>query len=163
MTYEAHLTKIDIVAVGEPNELVASSISAYQQRLSELVELRVAQIPGKPAVAQRGVPVSEEAKRVAATVEQIEQERGEQFPILLMDHYGDTLNSPEFAAKFLPLPYLCVIVGGIFGLHETLDGRDMRRVSFGRMTLSPSIARLVITDQLYRALRVANDLEYDLN
>ena len=158
------LNTIDIVAVGEPNELLAGTITDYQARLSSLVQLRVANIPGKPPDRNiKNVLVTEEAQRVAATVEAIETERGERFPILLCDHYGDTLTSDEFATRFLALPYLCVIVGGIFGLHDVLADRDMRRVSFGRVTLSPSIARLVVTDQLYRALRLSQDLEYDLN
>lgn len=160
----AHLlTKIDIIAVGDSSELVDPCIAGYQQKLSQHVDLRVAEIPGKPAHVVLGKAVSEEAKKVAATVETIEQQRGAPFPILLCDHYGDTLTSEDFAAQFLRIPYLCVIVGGIYGLHDVLDGRDLRRVSFGRITLSPSLARLVATDQLYRAICTGNEIPYDLN
>lgn len=160
---EPELRTIDIIAVGDPNELMRPVIEGYEKLLAEHVALRVAQIPGEPAKAVRGMPVSDEARRVAATVEAIESERGGGFPILLCDHYGDALTSPEFAQTFTSLPYLCVVVGGIMGLHDVIGDREIRRVSFGRATLSPSLARLVIVDQLYRALLSGRGMSYDMN
>ena len=157
------LTTLDIIAVGEPNELLAGAIAGYEQRLGGLTTVRTATIPGKPANPQRGEPISEEARLVGATVEAIEQERGGRFPIMLGDHYGDVLTTPELSGIITGTDYLCVIIGGIGGLHDVLPERDITRVSFGRIVLSPSLARVVMLDQVYRALRASSGAPYDLN
>jgi 23S rRNA (pseudouridine1915-N3)-methyltransferase len=156
------LRQVDFICVGQPNDVLAGAIAEYEQRVGALTQLRVAQVPGGPADMRSG-DVSEEARTVAATIEAIEAERGGPFAILLADAYGDLPTSEEFAATWGNSQYLCFVIGGMVGLHDLLAGRDIRRVSFGRITMSPSLARLVALDMLYRTMRVGDGLPYDLN
>ena len=156
------LQQVDLIAVGDPGGMFTDAVGELQRRISGLVQLRVAQIPGKPANPKFGTPISEEARAVAATIESIEAERGGPFPILLGDHYGETPTSQELALTYNKLPYLCVVIGGIHGLHDLLGERDVRRVSLGRITLSPMLARVVMLDQLYRLLLAGDGIAYPL-
>ena len=100
---------------------------------------------------------------MAATVKAIAEERGEQFPIILGDHYGEVVTSTEFSALATRVPYVCCVIGGLGGLHDALPDWQIDRVSFGRIILSPSLARVVMLDQLYRAMQESRGVAYDLN
>lgn len=55
---------------------------------------------------------------------------------------------------------LAFVVGGAFGLSESLRARAHQVLSFGPQTFSHEIARLALAEQLYRAFSLLNGHPY---
>ena len=55
---------------------------------------------------------------------------------------------------------LCFIIGGSFGLHAAVKDTAGFRLSLSKMTLPHNLARVVLLEQLYRALNIAEGGKY---
>lgn len=78
---------------------------------------------------------------------------------------GSSYSSEEFAAgleKWLedPIRRPCFILGGAFGLSDEVRERCDRLISLGPMTLPHELARVVLLEQLYRAMTILKGTGY---
>ena len=79
--------------------------------------------------------------------------------LLLFDSHGDTLTSEQFA-EFLgrlrdaATPRVLLAIGPANGWSQTALARAQRVLSLGRMTLPHELARVVVAEQVYRALTI---------
>jgi 23S rRNA (pseudouridine1915-N3)-methyltransferase len=85
--------------------------------------------------------------------------------LVLMDSRGKQFSSEEFA-RFLgnyqeqnPLP-LVIAVGPADGFSEATCGAAQHILSLGRMTLAHELARVVLLEQVYRALTILKGHPY---
>ena len=82
----------------------------------------------------------------------------------LCDRQGTMHSSEEFAAwlqRTREAARDCaLLVGGAFGLDDTLRSGASGSIAFGRMTMSHDLARLVLAEQLYRAGTIAKGEPY---
>ena len=75
---------------------------------------------------------------------------------------GRTFSSEEFSkqleeASIKGFSTLTFIIGGSLGLAQDVKKRANLSVSFGRLTLPHQLMRLVLVEQIYRALRFSRD------
>jgi 23S rRNA (pseudouridine1915-N3)-methyltransferase len=84
---------------------------------------------------------------------------------LALDSRGKARTSEAFAG-FLARSFegasgpLVFLVGSDLGLHEELLSKVHGKISFGPMTLPHEMARLVLLEQLYRALAIETGIKY---
>lgn len=85
--------------------------------------------------------------------------------LVLMDSRGKELSSEQFA-KFLggyqdrnPLP-LVFAIGGADGFSEAARSAAQNVISLGKMTLAHELARVVLLEQVYRALTILKGHPY---
>lgn len=85
--------------------------------------------------------------------------------VICLDDHGKEMTSDEFA-RFLrgrerdsgkPLAF---VVGGFLGLAESLTERADMTLSLSRMTFSHELARVLLLEQVYRALTVLGGRHY---
>ncbi len=74
-----------------------------------------------------------------------------------LDETGKAMKTTEWAKEFEQIQdrgsgELVFMIGGSFGLTEKILNLVQKKVSFGPQTLSHELARLVLVEQLYRAL-----------
>ena len=85
--------------------------------------------------------------------------------VVLLDESGKELSSVEFAA-FLNqqfssgLKSLVFIVGGAFGVDESVKKKVNMILSLSRLTFSHQMVRLFFLEQLYRGLTILNNESY---
>jgi 23S rRNA (pseudouridine1915-N3)-methyltransferase len=106
----------------------------------------------------------------AARIQKKEAERllGALFPrdlLVLLDESGKPRTSAEFAAElrsWLDASPSAVVftVGGAFGLDPALRLRARAILPLSRMTLPHQLARLVLTEQVYRATAALSGVAY---
>lgn len=77
--------------------------------------------------------------------------------IWALDETGKPMKTTEWSKQFKQIQDrgtgdLVFLLGGSYGLSENLLKKADRKVSFGPQTLSHELARLVLVEQLYRAL-----------
>lgn len=79
--------------------------------------------------------------------------------LIALDEKGEALSSGKFA-RFLgarrdaAISDLCFIIGGPDGLGQAVRDRAARTLSLGAMTLPHGLARVVLAEQIYRAVTI---------
>ena len=86
------------------------------------------------------------------------------YPIAL-DQRGDQLDSPKFSkllAKSRDAGHtnLTFVIGGADGLHHSVMGRCQKSISLGKMVWPHMLARVMLSEQLYRAATILAGTRY---
>jgi 23S rRNA (pseudouridine1915-N3)-methyltransferase len=154
------VTKVRIVAVGRARGPIAEAIDDYETRIRHYFAFTV-------------MEVREETCRGPADVPRVKNQEGERLlarasgAVQLVALYrGGKMWSSGHFARYLDDPILQVrggvvfLIGGAFGLAESVVERATHRVSLSACTLPHELARLVLTEQLYRAGTIARGEPY---
>jgi 23S rRNA (pseudouridine1915-N3)-methyltransferase len=85
--------------------------------------------------------------------------------LLLLDERGKMHTSREFAG-FLESQLnqaagdLCFVLGGAYGFDDRIYARADMKISLSTLTFPHQLARIVFTEQLYRACTILNNESY---
>lgn len=88
--------------------------------------------------------------------------------VLVLDPKGENLDSPAFAAQLKlwreeARPAAVFVIGGADGIAASLLQRADLRVAFGRLTWPHQIVRILLLEQLYRAVTILSGHPYHRN
>ncbi len=143
--------KVVVLAVGGLKGPLAEVVRDYEKRASRYWKLEVIEVPG-------GSPGRKDAPE---TVRQVEGERllarlPKRGSVVLLTRGGKGISSTELArlleqAAVHAKREVCFIIGGAFGVSREVEGRADHRIAISSTTLPHEVARLVLTEQLYRA------------
>jgi 23S rRNA (pseudouridine1915-N3)-methyltransferase len=150
--------RIRVVAVGRDRSgLYAPAVEEYAKRISRHVRFEVTEVP--EARRHAGTPRAreEEAESILARV-------GERERLVALDERGEEETSAQFArrvARWLERGQdIALVVGGADGLGPAVRERAAETLALSRMTLAHRLARLVLVEQLYRALTILRGEPY---
>jgi 23S rRNA (pseudouridine1915-N3)-methyltransferase len=117
---------------------VLEGIATYLKRL-----------PGLQVVELRDAGKAKEAEAVLAALRPDEQ-------LVVMAEEGQTFTSPAFAERLegSGSERLVFVIGGAEGIDPALKARASWRLSLSPMTFPHELARLLLLEQLYRALSI---------
>lgn len=79
---------------------------------------------------------------------------------IVLDEKGRELNSVQFSTAFGAHSQIAFFVGGTYGLEAAFRAQCREEVSLSRMTLSHSLARIMLCEQIYRALTIQHNHPY---
>jgi len=149
-----------IVAVGRLRGWAAEGCEDYLMRLRryfpvEVVEVSEEDMNRRPAKAVLAVEGERLLKRLPAGARVIALDR----------ERGKPLSSEELARKLSSLgvsgrSHVVFVLGGPLGLSPEVLGRADERLSFGPITLPHALARVVLLEQLYRAVKIERGEKY---
>ena len=152
--------KVVVVAVGKVKGPLAAAVGEYESRASRYWKLEVAELdagaPGR----------NPEAERVrAAEAERILGRIPDGFDVVALTRKGKGMGSEKLAVYLGNLgvqsrPGVAFVIGGAFGLHETVLRRATRTLGLSPMTLPHEMARLVLAEQIYRAGTIQRNEPY---
>ncbi len=57
-------------------------------------------------------------------------------------------------------PKLCFIIGGSFGLHDSVKNRADMKLSMSEMTFPHHLARVMLAEQIYRGFKINEGSRY---
>jgi 23S rRNA (pseudouridine1915-N3)-methyltransferase len=85
--------------------------------------------------------------------------------LVVLDERGKLLTSPDFATKIAgwrdqSQANLAFMIGGADGLDASLLARADLKLSFGKMVWPHMLARVMLTEQLYRAASILSGAPY---
>lgn len=149
------MLKINIIAVGKIKEkYIEDGIYEFKKRLSKYVNLKIIEIN---EFACSDVSIKKESDLI------IEKINKKAFNILL-DINSKQLSSEEFAELIdktsLTKSEINFIIGGSMGVSkEVKDNVDMK-ISFSKFTFPHQLFRLIVLEQIYRAISIINNIKY---
>lgn len=143
--------RVGVISVGRPRGIIAEAIAAYEKRLAHyftFAAIEVREQPFRPSGGAALVREEEGARllaRVPAGCEMIAlEETGRKWSsVELATHLAEAPGRGSHGTVFL--------VGGAYGLSDAVLSAASHRLSLSAMTLPHELARLVLTEQLYRA------------
>ena len=82
--------------------------------------------------------------------------------VVALDHAGDLLTSSRLGGNLesWATPVACFVVGGALGLHSRILDEADRVWSLSPLTFPHELVRLLVAEQLYRALTIARRMPY---
>jgi 23S rRNA (pseudouridine1915-N3)-methyltransferase len=143
--------KVTLLVVGRAGALVVDGVTEYQRRAQRYWNLDV-------------IEVKEEKARKGLSDEQIRQSESERLlervpagaEVVVLSRNAKSWSSDELAAYLDGLAVqgkagVAFLIGGALGLSNDVIKKAHRAISISPMTLTHELARLVLTEQLYRA------------
>lgn len=148
--------KIELICVGKrlPKGL-EELIGTYQTRLRRWLTLEITVLPPAKA-ADPGRAVIDESNRLLRQVE-------DAF-VVLLDETGRQFSSVELSEQFAGWrsepKRLVFVIGGAHGVSDELKARADATWSLSKLVFPHELARLIVAEQLYRALTIEHNLPY---
>jgi 23S rRNA (pseudouridine1915-N3)-methyltransferase len=139
---------IKIIAVGSVREkFYTDAIAEYAKRLQKYCKFDIVQIP-ESNPQQESVHIAQKLKGYT----------------ILCDINGALITSEALACKIQDLSQttstITFIIGGSDGVGSHLDEHINEKISFGRITLPHQLFRVILTEQIYRALTISRGEKY---
>ena len=144
--------KIILIVVGKLKErFLIEGVAEYLKRLRKFATIEVREISEQRTV-------EEEGQKLLSLVPQNSW-------LCVLDVTGAPLNSEDFAKKIAALALdgisnLTFVIGGAFGLSDELRRAANFRLSLSQMTFTHQLARLILTEQIYRAFKINRNEPY---
>lgn len=153
------VVKLTILAVGHKlPEWVAKGCAEYIKRMPRELPIRVVEIKPEP----RGAKPREQL--LAAEKTRLQAALAGYARIVVLDERGEDLSTVKLAARLENWMQeggdTAFIIGGADGIADELKQRANDTLRLSSLTLPHAMARLVLCEQLYRALSVVKNHPY---
>ena len=158
------MLNVTLLCVGKLKEAYwRDACSEYAKRLGafckfRLVEVAEERLPDNPSNAQIATTIEMEGKRI---LDQIPKDSA----VIPLCIEGKELDSPTLAARMQKMAvegtsHIVFVIGGSWGLSETVKSRGNLRLSMSPMTFPHQLARVMVLEQVYRAFQISNGGKY---
>ena len=158
------MLNITIIAIGKLKEQYLRDASAeYQKRLSascklNIIELTPEKLSDNPSAKEFENALNNEAKKI---IEKIP--KGAKVYSMCIE--GKQRTSEELSHEIDALALegvsnIVFIIGGSFGLSDEVKKLSSFRLSMSKMTFPHQIARIMLLEQIYRAMQISIGTKY---
>ena len=158
------MLNITIIAIGKLKEQYLRDASAeYQKRLSascklNIIELNPEKLSDNPSAKEIENALNNEAKKI---IEKIP--KGAKVYSMCIE--GKQRTSEELSREIDNLALegasnIVFIIGGSFGLSDEVKKLSAYRLSMSKMTFPHQIARIMLLEQIYRAMQISLGTKY---
>jgi len=135
----------------------------YEKRLSafckfEVTELEPQRLPENPSEAEISAALEAEADKLFAKIPP-------QSTVIALCIEGKQLSSTALAKKISDLAAggtgtVVFVIGSSFGLSERIKNAAALQLSMSEMTFPHQLARVMLTEQIYRVFTIINNRKY---
>ena len=148
---------IRIITVGEIKEsYLKEAIEEYKKRIQKFTKLEIIE------VKEEGIVEKEKALKLEG--ERIEKNIKEKDYVITLEIEGIESTSIEFSKKIentlIMNSNITLIIGGSYGLDQTIKNRSNYKLSFSKMTFPHQLFRVILLEQIYRAFKIINNESY---
>ena len=160
--YDICMLHVHLITVGSIKETYLNlGIRDFEQRLKPWMNLTIHEV--SETVIQSDQPaLIEQALRKDA--EKILRLIPKQTYFVIMDIAGKMMDSPTLATKFEQIQTLSgnltILIGGSHGIDLTLKAKAKEKWSFSPLTFPHQLFRLIVLEQLYRAMTILHHHPY---
>ena len=159
------MIRINIICIGKIKEkYFTDAISEYAKRLTAFCKFAVVEL-AEEKIRNNNPNEAEISEVIEAEGERILKKIGAGDYAVAMCIEGKQISSDELA-QFLAdransgAGDVAFVIGSSHGLDDSVKRTAQARISLGRITLPHQLARLVLTEQLYRACTINAGMKY---
>lgn len=159
------MQNIDLICVGKLNAAYyAAGVAEYQKRLSAFCNFRIIELP-EAAIAEKNASEATVQKALQKEGDAILAARRKGAFLAALCVEGKSISSEELAELIARQALsgagdMAFVIGSSHGLSPQVKAAANARISLGRITLPHQLARLVLTEQLYRAETIIAGMKY---
>ncbi len=144
-----------IICVGKVKEkFFVDAINEYSKRISKYTKLEIIGIPDE---SNESIAMRKEGEKILSKIKDNDY-------VVTLEIEGNSLTSLEFAKKidnnFNSNKNLTFVIGGSYGLDESVKSRSDYKLSFSKFTFPHQLFRVILLEQIYRAYKINNNENY---
>ena len=157
------MQRITVLCVGKLKEkFYADAAAEYIKRLSRYCKIEVTELPETRLPED---PSTAEIKKALAAEANAIRQKLEGGAVVAMCIEGQTCSSEALSKKLAAFALegkskVTFLIGGSFGLDETLKKQADWRLSMSPMTFPHHLARVMLLEQIYRSCQIAEGTRY---
>ncbi len=146
---------IKIVCVGKVKEkFFVSALKEYEQRISKYTKIDIIEVKDEKII-EKALKI--EADRILKNIKDSDY-------VITLEIGGNEISSLELASKidnnFNTNANLVFVIGGSYGLDESVKKRSNYALSFSKMTFPHQLFRIILLEQIYRSFKINNNESY---
>ena len=152
---------VKVIAVGKIREQgYKLAVDEFIKRLGAYCSFSVVEIPAQTikddSLAEKYM--EEEAQKILAVIKPNSY-------VITLELEGKILSSEQFAQKIDELTKegineVCFVIGGANGIAQSLRAKSSYKLSFSKMTFPHQLARVMLLEQIYRAMKILANEPY---
>ncbi len=150
------MISINLICVGNLKEKFSKEEQAeYLKRLSAFCKVEVVELKEQNQLSNPALIVEKESKEIMKKLKGF---------VVFCDVMGKPMSSEVFAKKInsisLENSTISFVVGGSYGVSESVKKQADVRVSFSEMTFPHNLFRIMLLEQIYRAFTILTGKSY---
>ena len=153
--------KITFLLCGKTNEAwISSGMNIYSKRIKNYILFEEKTLPDLKNCSKLSFSEIKhlEGEQILAFIQYSDY-------MILMDENGKQYSSTSFASQIQKYmnaghKHIVFVIGGAFGVAEALRKRANIRISFGKLTYTHQMIRLLLVEQIYRAFKIIKNEPY---
>ena len=159
------MLKINIICIGKIKEkYFTDAIAEYSKRLTAFCKFNIIEL-NEERIRSNDPNSSQIAEVIAAEGRRIMQKIGAGDYVAAMCIEGKLLSSEELSAALDKIALsgkstVDFIIGGSYGLSDEVKKRADLRLSMSKMTFPHQMARVILSEQIYRAFEISTNGKY---
>ena len=159
--FHARPVKLRLIVVGrDRNDPLCQAADAYLARMERTFEIEVVELKEVPLRKSSSVD-----KVMADEAERIRKALSPRDRTIVLDKSGRSFTSEGIAERLDwamqgGLQSLAFVIGGPSGIHPSLISEADEKWSLSKLTLPHRLARLLLSEQLYRGLSILRNEPY---
>ncbi|HOG26948.1 MAG TPA: 23S rRNA (pseudouridine(1915)-N(3))-methyltransferase RlmH [Candidatus Cloacimonas sp.] len=150
--------KLTLLQTGKTKDKwLLEGIAEYQKRISAYSKFQIIDLPDE-SIKNSGNANIVKAKEANTILKAIKPDDY----VILLDEKGEPISSLAFADFLVNISdkNVVFVIGGVFGVDENIRKRANKILSLSHFTFTHRLARLVLCEQIYRALMIINNRNY---
>lgn len=154
--------KINLIAVGKIKEkYLKDAIDEYAKRLSKFCSLNIIEVNESVAKVENE---SNKKKSLEDEAQSIISKLKNEY-VIALDIDGKEYSTIEISKKIKEITLkgiseISFIIGGSYGLDDSVKKRADLRLSFSRLTFPHQLFRVILLEQIYRVFKIINNEPY---
>ncbi len=159
------MIRINIICIGKIKEkYFTDAIAEYAKRLTAFCKFTVIELP-EEKIRNNNPNQSEISEVIEAEGERILKKIGSSDYVAAMCIEGRQLSSEKFSAMLdnaavTGRSTMDFIIGGSYGLSSKVKSRADFKLSMSKMTFPHQMARVILSEQIYRAFEISTNGKY---
>ncbi len=159
------MLKVNIICIGKIKEkYFTDAVNEYAKRLGAFCKFAVVELPEEriksntPNAAQIDEVLTAEGRRILQKIAPADYVAAMciEGRLLSSEELSDTLSRVAVGGKST----VDFVIGGSYGLSREVKQRADLRLSMSRMTFPHQMARMILSEQIYRAFEIASGGKY---
>ncbi len=148
---------IKIICLGKIKEqYFVDAINEYKKRISKFHPIEIIELEDV-GINDKKVALKKEEEKLLKVINPKDY-------IVTLEIEGKELDSVSFSEKindvFISNSNITFIIGGSYGLSDTIKELSNFKLSFSKMTFPHQLFRVILMEQIYRAFKINNNEEY---